>query len=80
MPIDALVAAAIINRWIAVPLLAAVWAFGHASSEFDQDFIEGFVVAAVYGAIGYGVRRLLEAELRDFIAERRASDRQEHHQ
>jgi hypothetical protein len=73
VPIDVLVAAILINRRIAIPILAAVWSFGHASSEINQEFGEGFVVAAVYAAIGFGVRRLIGAEVRDFLAERKSS-------
>lgn len=72
MPLDVLVAAAVINRWIAVPLLACVWAFGHASSVVNQEFAQGFVVAALYGMMGFGPRRVLENEIRDYLVDWRA--------
>jgi hypothetical protein len=65
MAFDVWIASFLINRWIAVPLLAAVWAFGHGPSEIDRDFAEAFIYACVYGVMGLlmriGIEELIPA-------------------
>lgn len=77
MPLDVMVAATVIDRWIAVPLIAAVWAFGHGSSQLDGDFLQAFAVASLYGAIGVVVRRVISSEIHDLRSERRLRQQSE---
>lgn len=71
MPLDILIAATIINRRIALPLLAAIWSFGHTGNDLDRDFASGFAYALVYAAFGMVARWAIVSGIQDTISERR---------
>lgn len=74
IPLDVFIAAAVVNRWLAVPLFGLVAANYHLDGVTVNSWaFAGY--AAVFGAGGCVARRAVEAEIREYLAERRVARR-----
>ena len=75
MPFDMFIAAALINRWIAVPILAIMAAAYHFNTWSLGDHIGYIAYCAVYAFLGWATRHVLQEEITENLHERRENRR-----